>query len=575
MLNPSRSPLTLSLTLCQPVFFWYLRKLQFPVQILKLGIAAVLLSSLPAPAAEFVSVNYGLLQRSLPVESLSQYAQDGAVDSEIRDYLRFLKPPQREQFRQALRTHVPLDVVATSQFLYTAQGEILLERLGKVIRSGPNSTGFYAIRAAMILAAADPEGLTLINVFRKFPTRELQIDVGAGLAIFTEMNALINQTQTFVSETVRQSAVLALQNPLPTQPPLANLQVLGAFRSERLSFDLQKTVSQRALPLDVYLPMTNPKAKGLNRLARLKPAPLLVISHGFGSDRNSFRYLAEYLSSYGFAVAVPEHPGSNTQQIQNWLNGLTAEATEPSEFVDRPLDIHAVLDFLTERSQTEPKLKGRLNLQSVGVIGQSFGGYTALALAGAAIDVNHLRMACVKEGSTLNLSLLLQCRALEIKRNPPLNDPRVKAVFVINPICSAVFGEASLQKITIPTLILGGSNDTVAPLLPEQVYPFSWLQTPEKYLLVAENATHFSSIGVAGGEAVPIPTGLLGPNPEEFQRYIKTLTLVFFQRYLQNQPDMQRYFSDAYLQQLSRPPFRLGILQQILPEQLSPPKTKS
>lgn len=571
MLHPSPSPWTMPLsTALRP-----LGKLPFFVRTVKLGLVAVLLGGAPATAAEFISVSYGILQRSLPVESLSQYAQDGVADAEIRDYLRFLKPAQREQFRQALRTHVPLNVVATSQFLYTAQGEILLERLGKVIRSGPNSTGFYAIRAAMILAAADPAGLTLINVFRKFPTRELQIDVGEGLAIFTEMNALINRTHEFVTESVRQSAVLALQHPLPLQPPLANLQALGGFRSQRFSFTLPKTAKYRAIPLDLYLPVTNPKAKGQNRLLRVKPAPLIVISHGFGSDRFSFQYLVEYLSSYGFAVAVPEHPGSNTQQVQNWLNGLTAQATEPSEFIDRPLDIHYILDELTQRSQVEPTLKGRLNLQAVGVIGQSFGGYTALALAGAGIDLNHLRMACINEGTSLNLSLLLQCRALEIKHNPPLVDPRIKAVFAINPIASAVFGEASLQKISIPTLILGGSNDTVAPLLPEQVYPFSWLKTPEKYLILVENATHFSSIEVMGGEGLPIPPALLGRNPEIVQGYLKIFTLAFFQRYLQNQPGTQRYLTDAYLQRISQPSFRLGILQNIAPDQLANLKTGS
>jgi len=41
---------------------------------------------------------------------------------------------------------------------------------------------------------------------------------------------------------------------------------------------------------------------------------VIVISHGLGSDRTSFEYLATALASY-FA-AVPEHPGSNAQQLR-------------------------------------------------------------------------------------------------------------------------------------------------------------------------------------------------------------------------------------------------------------------
>ncbi len=53
---------------------------------------------------------------------------------------------------------------------------------------------------------------------------------------------------------------------------------------------------------DIYLPVAQ------------TPRQIIVISHGLGSDRTSFAYLAEHLASYGFVVAVPEHPGSNSKQ---------------------------------------------------------------------------------------------------------------------------------------------------------------------------------------------------------------------------------------------------------------------
>jgi predicted dienelactone hydrolase len=89
----------------------------------------------------------------------------------------------------------------------------------------------------------------------------------------------------------------------------------------------------RTFPVDLYLPTGG-------------SAPVIVISHGLGSDRLTFKYLATHLASYGFAVAVPEHPGSNAQQVQALINGLANEVTAPAELTDRPLDIKFLLDEL-------------------------------------------------------------------------------------------------------------------------------------------------------------------------------------------------------------------------------------
>ncbi len=63
------------------------------------------------------------------------------------------------------------------------------------------------------------------------------------------------------------------------------------------------------------------------------PFPLIVISHGIASDRSSFVYLAEHLASYGFAVAVLEHPGSNAERIQLYFAGL-AGPPDAAEFIN-------------------------------------------------------------------------------------------------------------------------------------------------------------------------------------------------------------------------------------------------
>jgi predicted dienelactone hydrolase len=133
-----------------------------------------------------------------------------------------------------------------------------------------------------------------------------------------------------------------------------------------------------------------------------------VLSHGLSSDRQHCAVIARHLASHGFVAVTIDHPGSDLAKLQNLLKGLTTEVFDVSEFIDRPKDISYVLDDLTRR------FPGAVKAQQTGVIGHSFGRYTALALAGATIDFDYLTKGCSQGIDSANVSLLLQCEALKL-----------------------------------------------------------------------------------------------------------------------------------------------------------------
>jgi len=327
-------------------------------------------------------------------------------------------------------------------------------------------------------------------------------------------------------------------------------------------------VSGRSIPVDLYLP---------NQTQSQSPVPVVVISHGLGSDRTTFAYLAIHLASYGFAVLVPEHPGSNAARLQALVTGTASEVSEPAEFVNRPLDITFVLNQVESRVNATPELRGRLNFQQVGVLGQSFGGYTALALAGAPINPQQLQASCQNLEETLNLSLLLQCRADALPQPvPALQDERIKAVFAINPITSAVLGQASLSQIRVPTLLVTGNADTIAPAVPEQIQPFTWLTTNDRYLVLMEGGTHFSTLDpTASKDVVPLPPEVIGPSPATGRRYVNALAVAFFQTYIANQPTYRSYLSASYSNAISEAPLPLTLLRTLRVDQLTQSTTGS
>ena len=113
--------------------------------------------------------------------------------------------------------------------------------------------------------------------------------------------------------------------------------------------------------------------------------------------------------------------------------------------------------------------------------------------------------------------------------------------------------------------IVSSSADKVAPALPEQIQPFAWLTAPEKYLILLAGGTHFSTLGAINPatDPVTIPTQLIGPKPALARRYLKALSVAFFQTYIANQPQYRPYLSAAYAQTISQAPLELNLVQSL------------
>ncbi len=518
-------------------------------------------------AADRVYASYSALERSISVSSLEKYAIKGVISEDLAAYTQYFKPEQLEEFRRILLSPIKVDRVAVSQFLYTPQGEFLLQRLGEVVQnqSGGENSGFHALRSALILAAAEPGGLTLLNLLRKYPSSGIHINLSRILGIAAEWEQLVNQTNHAI-DVVSKRSVIEAANTSATMDfsHLPSLQRQGSFEANKHQFKFFDASRDRFLLTDVYLPHTKSNTK--NQI------PVIVISHGLGSDSTNFRYLANYLVSHGFGVVVPNHPGSDTKQLRSLLDGSASELAEPEEFYNGPLDVTYILDELEKVNRSDSRFGKRLNLQKVGLFGQSFGGYTVLALAGAKIDYNNLQENCQDKAlrKSWNMSLLLQCRADKkyeklTMRGNNLQDKRVKAVIAANPLTSAIFGKTGLKNLPIPVMIVASSDDTITPALYEQILPFSWLNASQKYLALLTGATHFSAIGNSKSDVkqFPLPSEVIGEDPAQTQNYVSILSLPFFQTYVASNKKYANYLNAAYAKAISRTTVKVNLVKNL------------
>ena len=532
-----------------------------PLQQLKLlALAAIAAIAIPLPsrAVEQITLHYPPFKDfSIPVRDLELFATTGEIAPEFAAYVKQAKPEQLQKLRHSLRQRIVVSPTYITQITDSPLLRTVLERLGEVIQTEAGTNGNKSLRLALIRAAGDKTaGLTPINFLYRFPGRRMQINLSEGFAVYANLTELLKQRDTMIVSIAQIAQAEAAASKIDFSTKL-DLRQVGRFRYQKRRFAWLDPARQRQVPGDLYLPQTD----------TTKPIPVIAISHGVAEDRNTFAYLAQHLASHGFAVIAIDHVGGDANRFKKYFSGL-APAPAATEFLQRPRDISFALDELQRQSATDPSL-GNLNLRQVGAIGHSLGGYTVLALAGAQIDFDRVKQDCSPNRS-LNLSVLLQCRANELPtKRYPLQDPRITAVFAINPLGSTIFGQRGMSQVRIPVFIMGGSDDIITPAVPEQISPFTWLQTTDKYLAILEKGTHFSAQATSKQDSIfPVPEDALGPTPAVAQTYTSAIGAAFFQTYLAQRREFLPYLSANYANSISRSSLPLNLVRSSASDQI-------
>ena len=515
-----------------------------------LSTAAVLIPVTARSAERIVFELPPFGQFAIAVEDLEAFVTTGEISPELAFYLDRLSPQQVAKLPELLSTPLELDPLTISKFSNSSIGEAVIKNFGKGIRADVDRNGFYALRGAIIAAAFDDRGLTVMNLLEHFPLETIYLDAKV-LSKYIERGAnLANNREAiyraFFDNSDSQVKALDESDRADGQLSLASR---GAYSWDKQVLAYNNPHRPQSGTFDLYLPEIK------------QSVPLIVISHGLASNRQTFAYLGEHLASHGFAVAVIEHDEISLAKFDKFLAGAE-RFPEPNNLINQPLDVKYVLDRLERESQ--------INTQQVAIIGQSFGGYTALALAGGELTGDRTITECQSENHRdviLDLSSLAQCAFNQLNLSRlQLRDPRIKAAIAINPM-GKIFGQTGMSSIEIPTMLVSGTNDLIMPPVAEQIRPFSWLEKSDKYLVLVKPATHFSFLQEGLG-VLPVPNTAIGPNPSSAHPALKALSTAFFRVYLTQQPAYRTYLTDDRINQLNNNTFELSIIRELTGDRL-------
>jgi len=196
-------------------------------------------------------------------------------------------------------------------------------------------------------------------------------------------------------------------------------------------------------------------------------------------------------------VLAPEH-----QEMFDW--DFTDIA--PSS-IERPGDIRQVLDYAETLTAAGGAMEGMIDMEQVAVVGHSYGGYTALAMAGARYDLNAFNQRCEAghaqgdpvadwvcnplstEPAQAEMAALAGLDPMPEGLWPSWGDARVDAIV---PMAgdSYLFDQAGLAEITIPMMAMGGTLDSGTPYEWGAHPAYQYASSATKALVAFENAEH-------------------------------------------------------------------------------------
>jgi hypothetical protein len=126
-------------------------------------------------AAEEIVFKYGIASHSVSIEDLEHFAATGEMSRSVRFLFDFTK--QNPQIaRRILVQEFSVEPVLASNLANSVPGEVVLSGVSQLIYPKSERASIQALRGALIVSASDDNKVSLIELFRNYPTQQMYVD---------------------------------------------------------------------------------------------------------------------------------------------------------------------------------------------------------------------------------------------------------------------------------------------------------------------------------------------------------------------------------------------------------------
>lgn len=255
------------------------------------------------------------------------------------------------------------------------------------------------------------------------------------------------------------------------------------------------------------------------------PLPIVIFSHGLGGTERGAVYYSEHLASHGFAVVHVRHPGSDAaiwggvRPTPGTVDtaALRRVVSDPRVSVDRFRDIPFTVAALRALNGADTPLKGKFDLDRIGMSGHSFGALTTQAAAGMVFP----------SGASMPAQGIKAFLAMS-PSGARDGDDRAAFVRIARPFMFMTGTEDSF----------GVAGDSPAAVLRSRKRPFDVIVTPPTYFVNLTGGDHF----VFSGRQ---EMGESRPSDARHHAIVRAGALAFFRAYLVDDAAARAWLNDG------------------------------
>jgi predicted dienelactone hydrolase len=231
----------------------------------------------------------------------------------------------------------------------------------------------------------------------------------------------------------------------------------------------------------------------------------VLFSHGLGGCALQSLFLTEELARHGYVLAAPDHNDAVCRigsDEHNFANMRTDQSfLEPDRWTersqrDRMLDLRNVIDLVGN----DPQLGPATDVQRIGIVGHSLGGYAAIGMAGGWPSWKHAD---------------------------------VKAVLALSPYVLPFMTQGTLARLDVPVMYQGAQFDWGITTSLEGTQGAYAVTGAPKYFVKLRGGTHLEWVNLlCSGQPNVVACLKAKPNAYLIDRY----GIEFLDRHLKNKP---------------------------------------
>ena len=156
-----------------------------------------------AKSAENIKIIYSIFSRTITVNSLKEFANNGYSSKKLRKILNKTGSSDKD-IQSVLNKNFEIPISIASKLVYSEIGNVFLNRMSSIVHT-PNTndmkTGTLALRSSVIKGLYIEKGkINLINFFESYPTKTVILNVNALSKVMNKVQSISELLEFFTSK---------------------------------------------------------------------------------------------------------------------------------------------------------------------------------------------------------------------------------------------------------------------------------------------------------------------------------------------------------------------------------------